>query len=149
MRTRLEPFVVEHFDMLAGHVAPIMDLNLLAYANLSTWLTMGTGFSLFVGEDIIGSAGIVPASRGIGEAWGIFNPAQAKAHAKQVVVTARAGMKALVKQMALHRIETVCPATDDTAKAWLVVLGFKPESLMRWYGPDKSDYYKFVYLVGE
>jgi len=33
--------------------------------------------------------------------------------------------------------------------AWLVVLGFKPESLMRWYGPDKSDYYKFVYLVGE
>lgn len=150
MRTkgRLVPFTSEHFDMLAGHVQPIIDLSLLAYANLSTWLAMGPGFSLFVGEEIVGAAGIVSAGRGVGEAWGIFSPEQAKRNVRQVLTLGRAGLKALVQQMALHRVETVCPANDKTAMLWLRALGFHQESLMHQYGADKSDYYKYVYLEG-
>lgn len=62
-----------------------------------------------------------------------------------------AGIK-LVKQneeimkraLNVHREQTTCPVTNKVAKRWLEFLGYSQEGIMKEYGPNREDHYRFA-----
>lgn len=92
---------------------------------------------------IIGAAGIGTYWSGVGEAWALLS-SLADRYMFSIHKIVKTSIPRLAVEMNLHRLQTVVPAKSDRALGWAERLGFKSEGIMRQYGPDKGDYYRFA-----
>lgn len=99
-------------------------------------------------EDIIiGAAGIMPMTKGVGSAWLLATP-YINNYPLETARTVRRIFKGLSIKMRLHRVQTVALQDSSLDCRWLEWLGFQRECMMEAYGPNKENFYLYRKLFG-
>lgn len=105
--------------------------------------TVAGGYTLCEGETIIGCGGVHKMWHGNGEGWLLMST-----HAYKMPKTvARYTYRLFDTIMAdnnLWRIQASVHATDEQSIRFAEWMGFENEGLMKKFGPDGSDYYRFA-----
>ena len=107
---------------------------------------LGTAFTGFCEQGIIGCAGIVPVWRGVGHAWVVLGR-DYKSHRvwvhKQVVTY----LDKIINGMNLHRVEATVDCNFMPGIQWLERMNFKLEGQKKKYGPDGKDHYSYARII--
>lgn len=94
----------------------------------------GHSFSGFVGDKLIGCAGVIPLWQGRSHAWAIL------AHdAGKHFISMHKGVSRFLDNHPANRVETTVAPAFGPAHRWMRALGFHWEGLMQKYNPDGSD----------
>jgi hypothetical protein len=83
--------------------------------------------------------GAFPQWSGRAIAWALFTP-RASNHAMRVRNATMFHVEQLQQREHLRRLEATVEMTDSVALRWAQVMGFRPEGLLRSYGPNGEDY---------
>jgi RimJ/RimL family protein N-acetyltransferase len=102
-------------------------------------LAGGLAFTGRIDGRPVACAGIVPSAYGSGAMWA-FLAADAGPYMLRLT---RAGLR-MLEIARLRRVEANVPADFVAGCRWLPILGFELEGLMRKYGPDGSDHYRYA-----
>jgi hypothetical protein len=107
---------------------------------------LGSAFTGFCEEGIIGCAGIIPVWQGVGHAW-VTMGANYKSHRIWIHKQVISHMNKIIAGMDLQRVQAnvVCDFTPGVH--WLERMGFKLEGKMYKYGPDGSDHYLYARII--
>ena len=101
----------------------------------------GQAFTGFLGDDIVGCAGIDMFWKGMGEVWAMFRNME---HGHSSIRVIRNGLDVLIGQNNLHRAQ--CHIRCDFPKAVKLVefLGFEREGILKKYTHDRVDCYVYA-----
>lgn len=139
IRFHEEPFKVEHLtdlDGVQGYASEITPdyLGLIA---------KHPAYTAFYDGKPVGAGGIIIPWHGVGEAWSITLPGAAQCP-RAFLEWARVGLRRIIDANKLHRVQ--CSVLEDykAGRRWVVALGFKPECLLRFSGPNKENSIQFV-----
>lgn len=138
------PFKVEDLERMA----PRIDDKVLSsswhetIARAETYLNGPAETGFWHGEPVA-AGGILPLWRGVGEAWFLSNANLCKA---PIAITRRlvTGIRDSAQVYKLHRVQAVVHADNPTARRFMEWLTFENEGLMRGYGADGADYYRYA-----
>lgn len=131
-------FILRGYDRSPIEVFP--DLKIRAEQ-----LNGSPAYTGLVNGEIIGCAGVQIQWPGVGEAWMMVSTLIEK----YPLFVHRSVKKALIEiqeQYQLQRIQTTVLADFETAHKWVERLGFQCEGIMRKFGPDGSDHYRYALL---
>lgn len=107
---------------------------------------VASGYTLCEDDTIIACGGVHKMWKGSGEAWLLMS-----VHAYKMPVTvARYTHRLFETIMAdndLWRIQASVHRTDEQSIKFAEWMGFENEGLMKKFGPDGSDYYRFARVV--
>ena len=143
---RIVPFAPEHLNEVERRgfeEAALMKLGDLS-ARAAMYMQYGPAFTGVADGVVIGCAGVVTHWEGVGEAWAFISTAAA-AHPLGITKAVKGWLDA---QKAYRRIQANVKADDERAVRWIRLLGFENEGLMRAFGPDGTDFRRFVRLYG-
>jgi hypothetical protein len=133
------PFEPEHFQALR---LQSQDLRLAPHFTLQYWDVLKSAGPAFSGEvdgRIVACAGIATQFTGMGTMW-----AAVAADASPSFVRLHKCAMRLLQLTPLRRIEATAEADFSPACRWLELLGFQSEGLMRAYGPDGRDHWRYA-----
>ncbi len=94
------------------------------------------------------AGGGVELRKGVVWVW-ILSTDKIKDYRFSMVKAIKQGLEELRELYSPHRIEAECLKDNETYNSFLSYLGFKVESLMKHYGPNKEDYVRYVILDTE
>ena len=100
------------------------------------------------GPKVITCAGLELGHAGYAVAW-LFRGADASNHAPFLVRQIRALMSLGAQRFRLHRIDAVVPSALPTWRRFMEMMGFRAESVMPRYGPQREEYMRYVLFPGE
>ena len=80
---------------------------------------------------------------GVGEAW-LGATGLARHYPLFMARDLKGRMDECARQMGLHRVQCTVLASKPNSLRWARMLGFEPEGLMRKFGPQKEDFYRFA-----
>ena len=129
------------------HMERLVGGNGSVRANLAQIGANGPAYTGFLGHDIVFIAGISMLWEGVADAF-IFTTQITKRNGIWFSKQCRIKMEQLEHEHELHRIQAAVDAENKTSQRWAEWMGFKSEGLMKRYGPDKKDYYRYARLVG-
>ena len=104
------------------------------------------GYSLFDQDEVIGIGGIHNIWDHVGEAWlllgkdAVTKPTSVARHTAYM-------FDYLQEEFDYKRIQASIAVTDKTAKRFAEWLGFQNEGVMKKYGPDGTDYYRYARVM--
>lgn len=113
------------------------------------WKQGGPCFTGVYKGKIIGCAGLMELWPGVAQAWAAFEKGFPMFSVHKIVKKALA---TLMKDCRYHRVQSNTQGNFDIGKKWLIGngkskgLGFDVETILREYGPDKSDFIQYVRL---
>lgn len=113
-----------------------LDYLLYNYANF------GIAYTGIVDDKIIGSGGVLKLWDGVGEAW-VFSSIYFEENKRQVYTQVKKFLQLIIDNADYHRIQASIKCDYDVAVRFIEKLGFEREGLMKKYGMDKSDYYRY------
>ena len=129
------------------------EMNIGAPANPKDFLKFvdemvvnGMSFSGIVNGEVIGSGGIVPVYKHMAEVWLLLS---GKVY-KNRLTTIRnilINMDKMQKQHQFVRLQAAVKASWPEAVRFASWMGFENEGLMRKFGPDHEDYYRFAKVI--
>jgi hypothetical protein len=111
----------------------------------------GVGWTAVIGEQIIGSAGVLllwGKDGGVGEAW-IINWPRTKSLAIWFHKTIKAKLAEVVRTYRLWRMQANVCSTDRQARQWIEAVGFLKEGLALNFMPDGQDVVRYYRLYRE
>lgn len=80
---------------------------------------------------------------GVFEAWAFGTDEFPKVSTELTKFVRRQLRPSLLSNLGVHRMQAISRFDHHDAHRWLRVLGFKPESVLKFYGRDGSDYVMF------
>lgn len=105
--------------------------------------TLGDSVTLMENGLPIGASGVVPVWPGVGELWALFSLSLRE----RPLLLYKQTLKALNQFQAggnYHRLQAIVLKDFEASKRWLIHLQFQCEGLLREYGEDRQDYYRFA-----
>lgn len=103
----------------------------------------GCSFTGFTEDRIIGCAGILPLWDGVGHAWVVMSR-DYKKHRIWIHKQVRDMFFKIAVGKKFRRVQANVQCDFYDAVRWIEALGFKPESILRQYGPDGKDHYMYT-----
>lgn len=103
----------------------------------------GMAYTAFDNGHVICSAGIKKLWFGVGEAW-IVSSWRIREKPIGVIKAIRARFDDIIETNELHRVQAAVRADWDEAVRFAEYLDFKNEGLMRGYGVDGRDYFRYA-----
>lgn len=141
----IKPFEPEHLGQMtprrfeAAEMAYVGDPELYVRA----YLQRGPAWSGFVGNRIMGCAGVCVLWRGVGEAWMVTTDLAARMPlAFHRAIASR--LDEVMMSMNLWRLQAIIHTEHEVSRRWVRRLGFEEEGTMQRYGPDGKDYVRFA-----
>jgi hypothetical protein len=132
------PSIQDHIDRLE-----IVNEELLVHTNykdiVSSQIEYGPAITVFYDTTPVAMFGFVLIWHGVAESWLVTDDL---VRSRPVGLT-KYGIAAhdIAKiSLGLHRQQITVRITDKRAFKWALALGFKLETVMHMYGPDKVDY---------
>ena len=104
---------------------------------------LGMSFTGIVNNKPIAAGGVSPLWDGCAEGWVLASKDIYK-YPITFARTIKVRTDYLCKNNFVKRLQTSVKADCEIAIRFAKWLGFKPEGLMKHYGPDGSDYYRFA-----
>lgn len=101
--------------------------------------------SIFINEILVFVGGVVPKWDGVGDGWLLVDkafPILVQPYLKEFF----AGFNYYMSLLKYNRIQTGVLEGFDQGIRFIEGLGFKREGLMKQYGSDKKDYWRYAYL---
>lgn len=138
---RVEPFAPEHLARIAlqPHQQPMRAF--IQTPGYGEMLAQTDAFSAFIGERVIGCAGVMTLWEGRGTAWALLAGDLGAENMRRVHYAAKRYFEACT----LRRIEATCDVNFREGHRWLTLLGFTLETpVMRGYRPDGGDESMYV-----
>lgn len=138
------PFEVSHVDDLASRWPDTEAIGALGADQ--SWAVAcaeaGPAITIFVDGKPIAAAGVAVLWPGVGEAWTIVTPRaeNAKLAFHKAV---RRSLDDVQNHLPLSRVQAVVRADYERSQRWIERLGFANEGLMKNYGPEGADYYRY------
>jgi len=124
-----------------------LNLGVQPYQSIPVYAGMGPTFTGFAKNEteelILAVAGVALSWQGVGEAWAFVTP-EAKNHGLFLTREVRKKLLEIATYYELHRVHTAAQKQFKEACKWCESLGFKREGLMRQFGPNKEDYYRYA-----
>ncbi len=105
----------------------------------------GLAFTAIHNGHIVCSAGIKPLWPGVGEAW-IIATWRINKKALSVVKAIHRDFERLIETNGFNRVQAAVRSDWPQAVNFCEYLGFKQEGLMRQYGVDGRDYFRYARL---
>ena len=133
----LVPFESWHIDFIQPSW-PIMKEGIALEKASISYTAMAEG-------EIVMIAGIIPIWQGVAESFLIPTKLLQK-NKIRCIKYVKCNEELLRQKLNLHRLQTTVPSNLDHAIRWLEWLGYKRESTLRMWGPDKVDHYRYVRL---
>ena len=140
MRPRLEPFRTEH--LLAFKPRETLDFDRLVHACVRIE-GRHPGYTGFVGDEVIGCAGVVILWPGVGEAWSVLTD-RVLEHRFWLQRTVKAVIRDIMSGLQLHRLQATVRADSERNVRWIESLGFVREACLSAYDSYRFDYYMYV-----
>ena len=138
---RFLPFAQEHVQ----HIKLMFDLSedgrkaLVEHKDIR-------GYTLFEEDVVLGIGGVHNIWNGVGEAWLLLGK-EAFARPKTVARHTVNMFDHMQEEYNYQRIQASIAVTDAKAKRFAEWLGFQNEGIMRKYGPDGSDYFRYARVM--
>ena len=104
------------------------------------------GYSLFDQDEVIGIGGIHNIWSHVGEAWLLLGE-YAMAKPTSVARHTAYMFDYLQEEFEYKRIQASIAVTDKKARRFAEWLGFQNEGVMKKYGPDGTDYYRYARVM--
>jgi len=95
--------------------------------------------TVLIDGEICGMMGIVKLWNGVGEVW-LKPGTRARKHKFTFIRTVRKYLNILMDVRKIHRLEAKCITLNEKHNKFLKVIGFKKESVIPQYGPNKQDF---------
>jgi RimJ/RimL family protein N-acetyltransferase len=92
-----------------------------------------------------GAGGGIKLRKGVVWVW-ILTTEEIKKNRKGMVKAIKNGLKEMQTIWKPHRVEAECLESNEVYNEFLKYMGFKRESLMTAYGPNKEDYIRYVII---
>ena len=103
-------------------------------------------WSGFVGETLVGFAGLIPLWSGVAECWALFSTHLPR-H-KLAAVRAILAFLDAVQPARFHRIQAVVASGYEPGHRLAEVLGFRKEGLRLGYGKQAQDFWRYARNTG-
>tara|TARA_R100000808_G_scaffold19385_1_gene42091 strand:- start:7075 stop:7497 length:423 start_codon:yes stop_codon:yes gene_type:complete len=104
------------------------------------------GYTLFEEDVVLGIGGVHNIWQGVGEAWLLLGK-EAFARPKTVARHTVYMFAHMQEEYKYQRIQASISVKDVKAKRFAEWLGFENEGIMKKYGPDGSDYYRYARVM--
>ncbi len=108
--------------------------------------SLGTTFGVTLADTTLMIAGVARMNKGLGYAWMQINAHFLK-YPKTLVCISRQIVDEAVTYLNLHRIEADIDMDYQENIRFAKTIGFKQESIMEAYGPEKQDFARFVKII--
>jgi RimJ/RimL family protein N-acetyltransferase len=141
--TELRPLRAEDYVKAVG---PVSHIDVWEAARLVS--RRGVGFSGWVDDRLAGCAGLLPLWPGVAEAW-LAPTALGRAYPVFLCRSVRNVLRMAVRDWGLWRVQADVVADHGAGIAFVERLGFRPESVMRRYGPKGEDFLRYAMFPGE
>lgn len=105
------------------------------------------GRTFWQGSSIIACAGLQIIHKGYAQAW-LFRGSKTHEQALPLVRQCGALVRLGAMRYRLHRIDCVVPTMLPAWRRFIELVGFHAESVMPRYGPDKSEFMRYVMFPG-
>jgi RimJ/RimL family protein N-acetyltransferase len=128
------PFEPEHLDLL-----DIQDVDPGVGMTPREALrgVQGPAYTMFIGDEIVGCAGIIPIFPKTGEAWALFSDGANRKHGVSATLAMAKCLARLMKKY--QRVQATVFADFPVGRRWVEALGFEYEGCLRKYGPMGRD----------
>lgn len=144
MEFNLEDIKPEHFDEIAGQPSQAIFKKILERSPRYKYAICQNSIGKTGRLDgvIIGICGITQIASYLGEGWAYFADTMPKGSIK-VIKEIR---KFIQAQKHIRRIQCTVDIHNFSALKYARVLGFKPEGILRAFGPDGHDHVMFTII---
>ncbi|MAL84462.1 MAG: hypothetical protein CMF11_09030 [Idiomarina sp.] len=138
---RFLPFAQEHVQ----HIKLMFDLSEEGRKALVEHKDI-RGYTLFEEDVVLGIGGVHNIWQGVGEAWLLLGK---EAFARPITVARHTCnmFDHMQEEYKYQRIQASIAVKDVKAKRFAEWLDFENEGIMRKYGPDGSDYYRYARVM--
>lgn len=137
-------FIPEHVSQIDIHDVYSGDLEVLRLqAPMIYQANNCFTVTLILDGKVAGVVGMAVAWPGVADAWTLLSKA-ACAHPMELHHCVSKIIRSYTKMLGVVRLSAASRASNAQGQRWLKALGFKPEGLMRKYGPDGSDWYLYA-----
>jgi len=104
------------------------------------------GYTLLDGDDVLACAGVSVMWEGVAEGWIVLSK-KARKHKVSVARYTDALFDDIMRDNNLWRIQASIHTTDEKAIRFAQWLEFEYEGIMRKFGPDGSDYFRYARVM--
>ena len=126
-----------------GYAEPIPHF----YAYVRQMRVQGMSWSVDDNGTIVASAGLIPLWRGVAEAWMIAGDDIGK-HRVKVSRLIRTMLDDVMRQHEIYRAQANIHCRFERAIRLAEWLGFEQEGLMRRFGAEGDDYFRYAKVTG-
>ena len=138
----LRQFEVSHAEEAMAGEEPVRGF----YTYLAQMRVQGMSWSADVDGRIVASAGLIPLWAGVAEAWMMGGDVIGR-HQVKVARQIRTMFDDVMKQRGLYRAQANIHHRFDKAIRLAEWLGFENEGLMRRFGVEGDDYFRYARVV--
>ena len=132
------PFVEEHIFLVETE----FEFSEAARKAIGTNGVMD-GYTLLDGDEVLACAGVSTMWNGVAEGWIVLSKYAIK-HRVSVARYTEQLFDGIMKDNSLWRIQASVHTTDEKAIRFAQWLGFEYEGVMKKFGPDGSDYFRYA-----
>lgn len=132
-----------HLYSLHNRAKLLEDKILIKLDNFMKVCDIGTCVTVMEDGLPIAAAGVVPQWKGVGELWALLSENTRDRPIKLCKVTAKI-IEIIQQEGNYHRLQAIVLKDFTSSIRWMKHLGFQCEGLLRQYGVDKRDFYRFA-----
>ena len=142
---KIIPYYKEHGDEIIAHGMndKLMEIDASFTENRLDTAITGLSFTLLVNNNIVLAGGIIPLWHGVAEGWvmcsqRVFN------HKIRAAASVKKRLDYLCLNNKIRRLQTAVKEEFYTGVRFAEWLGLKKEGLMKYYGLDKTNYWRMA-----
>ena len=135
------PFEPAHVRSLDPQVSQEQWVARMSPQYLENLALMGPAYSALLDDTVLGCAGIIDTGFDTGLLWAFVHR-----DAGQHFIPLFRAVRRLIRLVPLRRLEATCERGFLPSCRALELLGFQCEGLMKKYGPDGQDHFRYARL---
>ena len=143
MSVKIVPFENKHAEYILSQPLNSRFLELRPEHKKYVLKRIGMSFTGIVNNIPIAAGGVFPLWDGVAEGW-VLGTAEMKKYPITFARVIKHRTEMMCKNNSFKRLQTSVKADCEIAIRFAKWMDFKPEGLMKHYGPDGSDYYRYA-----